>query len=75
MKISQRVSELLSGNKIMMDRQKDRQIDRQGDYCSDRASADFIWWGPNKHASSLTAHSLFFLFKKVTDHNPQSVAL
>ena len=69
MKISQRISELLSGNKIMMYRQKDRQIDRQGDYYSDRASADFIWWGPNKHASSLT------LFKKVTGHNSQTVAL
>ena len=45
MKISPRVSELLCGHEIITERLTDRQTDRQGDYF--RASADFVWRGPN----------------------------
>ena len=48
MKVSQRVSALLSGHVIMTDghdTRTDRQMDGQGNYY--RASADFVWRGPN----------------------------
>ena len=50
MKISQRVSEILSGYEIMTDRLTDGWTDRQMDGQAEnyRASADFVWRGPNE---------------------------
>ena len=47
MKISLTVLELLSGHEMMTDGRTDKQTDGQGDYY--RASADFVWWGPNNN--------------------------